>query len=210
MRYSVRLAGLLRCCESLEQAARRERQETDELQSVIGQLNGLWGMDGVAGVLRREARNMEEQTQAALSMAQAVKRICQIYQEMELAIIDAVDCPFRLTPRSGGCGAPVFPGSGAGGTALYGVTSIGDIAGGYPDGSGFGSSRAAASRAGGGDAAPQAGSEAFAAAEAEAVRQENLHLYTLLERYAWNVFAGDAGERGQFLDRVRQDLGLEA
>jgi len=117
VRYSIRLAALLKCGEHLEQAARAERREIEEVQGVIRRLNGLWGMSGVISGLRKDVQDMEEQVQITLMMAQAARRIHQIYMDMERSITDAADCPFQLEPGRNGCGAPVFPaasGRGAG------------------------------------------------------------------------------------------------
>lgn len=214
MRYSIRLAGLLRCCESLEQSARKQRRELDELQGVIQQVNSLWCMDGVAARLRKEKQNLEEEIQVTVTMAQAARRIHQIYFNMEMAIIDAVDCPFRLEPTAGGCGTPIFPvgpqspigtesQNGKDGAPQADDTAM-DAPGSPVTGgsAGAGSGQAAASSGSGADSGNSEGSNS-------AAWQANMQLYLLLELYARLLFGQGTGLYRAFLNRARSVLQIE-
>jgi len=113
MRYSVRFPVLLRCCDELEEAARRHIREIDELRQTRRDLSRLTGMEGVLAGIDRELAEMEEQRRVLLAMAQAVRRAHQIYRDAENAVMDEADCPRRTLTElrfGGGGGGGAEPG----------------------------------------------------------------------------------------------------
>lgn len=96
MRYRVRLAGLLSCCEELERASAKLRLEAEELDIVIRQLSELDYLEGVLAKLSLDRRNLEEETRLTLVMAQAARRCHSTYKSTEEQIIEDLDCPRHI------------------------------------------------------------------------------------------------------------------
>lgn len=93
MEYYVSLPKLLECTDRLEQTARKERQILSELRDTVERLKLLSYMEEVIRELRRRAERLEEQLQATLRMAQALRRIYELLRRMENAVIDGIELP---------------------------------------------------------------------------------------------------------------------
>lgn len=105
MRYYVYLPRLVDGAEQIDRAARGQRQALEDVRDTARKLGQLWGMEGVIAQLHKKEREMEEELYTLLKMAQALRRICRIYLDMENAIIDRLDFPFHLDTDSGSPGA---------------------------------------------------------------------------------------------------------
>ena len=101
MRYSVKPAGLLRCCEELEGAVRRLRRESEALEDTIRRLKQMSYMETVCVQLRREQEKLDERIRLTLTMAQAVRRCRDAYRSTEQQIMDEVDCPRHVLTEYG-------------------------------------------------------------------------------------------------------------
>lgn len=102
MEYRVYLPRLRQSAERLEQLARKQRRAYDNLQDTIARLRRLSYMDPVITALRRREREAEEQLQKTLRMAQALRRIHQMYLDMENAILDGLELPSGAYPPGSG------------------------------------------------------------------------------------------------------------
>lgn len=93
MEYYVSLPKLLECMDRLEQTARKERQILSELRDTVERLKLLSYMEEVIRELRRREERLEEQLQATLRMAQALRRIHELLLRMENAVVDGIELP---------------------------------------------------------------------------------------------------------------------
>lgn len=93
MEYRVYLPKLRQSAGQLEQVARKQRQTYDSLRETIARLRRLSYMEPVITVLSRKRRELEEELQKILRMAQSLRRIEQTYREMEERIIDGLELP---------------------------------------------------------------------------------------------------------------------
>lgn len=109
MEYRVYLLKLRQSAERLEQIARKQRRTYDSLQETIRKLKRLSYMEPVITVLYRKIRELEEELQKILRMAQSLRRIEQRYRDMENAILDGLELPAG-GQRQNGAG-PFRPGT---------------------------------------------------------------------------------------------------
>lgn len=93
MEYRVYLPKLRQSAERLEEIARKQRRTCDSLEETIRKLRRLSYMEPVITVLARRTREMEEELQKILRMAQSLRRIEQRYRDMENAILDGLELP---------------------------------------------------------------------------------------------------------------------
>ncbi len=93
MEYRVYLPKLRQSAERLEQIARQQRRTYDSLEETIRKLRRLSYMEPVLTVLARRMRELEEELQKILRMAQSLRRIEQTYREMEERILDGLELP---------------------------------------------------------------------------------------------------------------------
>lgn len=93
MEYRVYLPKLRQSAERLEEIARKQRRTCDSLEETIRKLRRLSYMEPVITVLARRMRELEEELQKILRMAQSLRRIEQRYRDMENAILDGLELP---------------------------------------------------------------------------------------------------------------------